>query len=106
MDCNKGEVNVYDSLFKDLDEETMDTITNYFGTESKKCRTENKKCKVKCKMIDVQVQKGSKDCGVFVIAFLTSLAYNQDPGQIVYNQDQLRCHLCDCFTKGKLVPFP
>ena len=58
MDCNKGEVNVYDSLFKELDEETVDTITNnYFGTENKKFRT------------DVQVQKGSKDCGVFAIAF-------------------------------------
>ena len=99
MDCNKGEFNVYDSLFIELDEETVDTITNYFGTE-------NKKCKVKYKMIDVQVQKGSKGCGVFAIAFLTSLAYNQDPGQIVYNQEQLHCHLCDCFTKGKLIPYP
>ena len=57
-------------------------------------------------MIDVQIQKGSKDCGAFTIAFLTSLAYNQDPGRIVYHQDQLRFHLCDCFTKGKITPFP
>ena len=56
MDCNRGEVNVYDSLFKELDKETVDMITNYFGTENKQCRTGNSRCKVKCKMIDVQVQ--------------------------------------------------
>ena len=36
MNCNKEVVNVYDSLFKVLDDETMDVIKNYFGTESKK----------------------------------------------------------------------
>ena len=100
MNCNKGMVNVYDSLFKVLDEETVDTINNYFMIESKK------KHKVKCNMMDVQIQKGSKDYGVFSIAFLTSLVYNEDPSQIVYYQDQMRLHLLDCFTKGRLVPFP
>ena len=40
-------------------------------------------------MQEVQKQKGTKDCGVFVIAFLTSLAYNQDPadGPIQFNQE-------------------
>ena len=90
---------MYDSFFKELDEETVDTINNYFGTE-------NSRCKVKCKMIDVKVQKKSKDCAAFAIAFLTSLAYDLGQNLIVYNQDQLRCHLCDCVTKGKLVPFP
>ena len=94
---SKGVVNVYDSLFKVLDDETLDVINNYFGTESKKRQ------KVKCNMVDVQIQEGPKDCG---LAFLTSLVYNEDPSQTVYRQDQMRCHLCDCFTKGRLVPFP
>ena len=55
MNCNKGAVNVYDSLFKVLDDETMDVINNYFGTESKKRQ------KVKCNMVDVQTQEGPKD---------------------------------------------
>ena len=100
INCNKGVVNVYDSLFKELDDETVDIINNYFGIESKKRQ------KVKYNMVDVQTQEGPKDCGLFAIAFLTSLEYNQDPSQIVYHQDQMRCHLCDCFTKGRLVPLP
>lgn len=36
MNCNKGIVNEYDSLFKVLDDETMDVINNHLGTESKK----------------------------------------------------------------------
>ena len=73
MNCNKEVVNVYDSLFKVLDDETMDVIKNYFGTESKKRQ------KVKCNMVDVQTQEGSKDRELFAIAFLTSLVYNEDP---------------------------
>ena len=61
--------------------------------------------KFKYRMQEVQKQIGTKDCGVFAIAFLTSLAYNQDPVEIQYCQDQLR-HLCDCLMRGKLVPFP
>ena len=91
---------MYDSLFKELDDETVDIINNYFGIEGKKRQ------KVKYNMVDVQTQEGPKDCQLFAIAFLTSLVYNQDPIQIVCHQDQMRCHLCDCFTKGRLVPFP
>ena len=59
-------------------------------------------------MVQVQTQKGTKDCGVFAVAFLTALAYNQNPadGPIQYCQDQLRSHLCNCFIRQKHVPFP
>ena len=101
MECKKGVVNVYDSLFTTLDEETLDTINNWFGEP-------NAKRKIQYKMVQVQTQKGTKDCGVFAVAFLTALAYNQDPadGPIEYCQDQLRSHLCHCFIRQKLVPFP
>ena len=99
MECKKGVVNVYDSLFTFLDDETLGIIKNYFGDQSTKR-------KVQSNMAKVQKQKGTKDCGVYAVAFLTSLAYHHDPAEIQYCQDQLRSHLCDCFTKGKLVPFP
>ena len=101
MECKKGVVNAYDSLFTFLDVETLNTINNYFGEQ-------NAKRRVQCKMVEIQTQKGTKDCGVFTVAFLTSLAYNQDPadGPIQYYQDRLRSHLYDCFIRGKLIPFP
>ena len=35
-------------------------------------------------IIPMQEQNGSKDCGVFSIAFMTSLAYEEDPSEIRY----------------------
>ena len=72
---------------------------NYFGDQSANC-------KIQCNMTKVQKQKGSTDCGVFAVAFHTSLTYHLDPTEVQYCQDQLRSHLCSCFIKGKLVPFP
>ena len=91
-DCTKGVVNIYNSLFTSLDEETLATVNSYFGEKGSKR-------KVQYRMQEVQKQIGTKNCGVFAIAFLTSLAYNQD-------QDQLRRHLCDYLMRGKLAPFP
>ena len=35
-------------------------------------------------------QEGSDDCGLYCLAFLCSLIYNEDPGCINYDQDRLR----------------
>jgi len=41
------------------------------------------------------------DCGLFVIAAMTSLAHN-DPSEIEYNQNcmRLECYYLTCFPKG------
>ena len=54
----------------------------------------------------VQKQNGSKDCGVFAIAMMTSIAYGEDPQNVTYDQDNLRVHLLDCFTRKNMVLFP
>lgn len=53
-----------------------------------------------------QQQKNSYDCGVFAIAFATSLAFDQDPCDIVYDTKCMRNHLLLCFEKEELSPFP
>ena len=57
-------------------------------------------------MMPMQEQNGSKDCGVFSIAFMTSLACEEDPSEIRYKQSDLRLHLLTCFEKGELLCFP
>ena len=37
-------------------------------------------------MMPMQEQEGSKDCGPFSIAIMTSLAYEDDPSEIRYKQ--------------------
>jgi len=94
--CPAGEVNVYDTIFNKLDYETRDTIKKMFSI--KNCNRIN--------IVPVQKQSGSKDCGVFAIAIMTSIAYGEDPQNITYDQDRLRAHLLDCFTSKSMRVFP
>ena len=52
------------------------------------------------------MQSGSSDCGLFPIAYATAVALGQDPGHFLFNQQQMRAHLHDCFLNGMLTPFP
>ena len=90
-----GPVEVYDSLnASKLSTETLKLIKQYHGSS----------CTVR--LMNIQQQKGSKDCGLFAIATATSLCYGDDPTMIVYCQDELRQHLLDCLTAEDLSPFP
>ncbi|KZS16142.1 Uncharacterized protein APZ42_018158 [Daphnia magna] len=53
-----------------------------------------------------QKQGNSFDCGVFAIAFATSLANGQDPSEIMYDPAKLRDHLRTCIDTELLSPFP
>ena len=92
----KSSVNIYDTLFARIDADTRTTIKWSFSLKSVEGLN----------MIDVQCQKGTKDCGLFVIAVLTSLLFGEDPGKVVYKQEKLRVHSMDCFTAGELSLFP
>ena len=94
--CKLGQVNIYDSMFNKLDTETRITVKQMFGL--KKADNIN--------MVAMQCQKGSKDCGLFAIAVMTSLGFGEDPSIVNYDQDNLRRHLIDCITKGELSSFP
>jgi len=62
---------------------------------------------MKCiNMVKVQKQEGSKDCGLFVKAMMTSLAYDEDPSVVTYDQSKLRSHLIECFVAQKFTIFP
>ena len=95
--CNNGEVELYDSLQQRPSVETQKVIARYL------------KCKLKSiliKVINVSLQKGSADCGLYAIAMMTSLANNEDPANVVYDQTALRIHLVECFENGCLSTFP
>ena len=66
--CPHNSVNIYDSLFNDLDAATYQIIKNMYGGDE---------CEVS--MRKVQVQAGVKDCGVFAIPFMTSIVHEEDP---------------------------
>ena len=61
--CNDGMVKIYDSVFRNIDDPTKQILYKYFP--------KNAKIKVVGK---AQKQVGEKDCGIFSLAFSTSLA--------------------------------
>lgn len=53
-----------------------------------------------------QLQKGAHDCGLFSIANAIEVCEGNDPAKQQYQQERMRKHLIDCFTKKHLLPFP
>ena len=43
--------------------------------------------RISLKFIDVQMQSGGRDCGLFAITFATALCLGKQPGQFSFNQE-------------------
>ena len=54
----------------------------------------------------VQVQRGSKDCGYFAVAFAVSLLLGDDPTTLTYHQKDMREHFIVCLEARLFTPFP
>jgi hypothetical protein len=91
----KGKVvHVYDSMYSSIDQVTATLIQTNFH-----CSMNN------IRLISCQKQVDVVDCGLFAIAFATSIAYRDDPTR-GYCQEKMRIHLLSCFQKYHLELFP
>jgi hypothetical protein len=101
MDENReanNAVEVYDSL-------SSGTITPSVATQfSSFCFSPTRSIRVEIKK--VQQQENGVDCGLYAIAFATTLAFGEDPTKVMYDPLQLRGHLISCFEDGKMRKFP
>jgi len=75
-------VKIYDSIFRNIDDLTKQILYKYFP----------KNAKIKA-VRKAQKQVGEKDCGIFVLAFATSLALGGDIEDATFHQDPMRLHL-------------
>ena len=71
VDCLKGIVKVYDSLFGSINQNTKSIIQNLFAVDDSQ---------LQIKLLKSQKQLGSTDCGLFSIANAAAIAFglNQD----------------------------
>ena len=92
IECQCGEVKVYDSLYDRVDDATKRKIEKTFAS------------KVKFVVPIVQKQQGYKDCGLFSIAFATHLAFGKT--HFEFQQDCMRQHLIKCIKKQHICVFP
>ena len=68
--CDKEEVNVYDSLYPSINDNTETIIACFLHTKA---------LNIKINIMNVAKQKGSTDCELYAIAILFSLAFGSDP---------------------------
>ena len=95
--CEAGEVKVYDSIFSSLDKESLRTIMNLFSSENNKPRV---------RLSPSQRQKGSNDCGIFSIAVAVAVTFGLNPSKLHFQQERMRVHLVNCFTRELFSLFP
>ena len=89
---------LYDSLAATkAREDVVDQVVDYSSCLEKK---------LIIKRMPVQQQQNGVDCGLFALAFATSLAFGEDPCKNTYDVKRLRPHLLECLKKQQLVPFP
>ena len=99
LNCAVNKVNYYDSIDSDLPATAEEIILKLFPEDS----AHNG---IKVNVIACPKQNGATDCGLYAIAFCTSLCHNIDPVTILYVQDEMRLHLVESIEKKKLEPFP
>ena len=58
------------------------------------------------KVKNVVKQTGGADCGLYAIAFCTSIVHKQNPCSVVYSQQEMRIHLKICLEQKMLSQFP
>ena len=62
--------------------------------------------KVSINIVNVQMQAGGSDCGLFAVAMATDLCRGVDPYNLHYHQEQMRPHLKTCFERLTITSFP
>ena len=95
--CQKGHIDVFDSLPSTISTRTKQQIAAICFSD---------KSSITVHISSVQRQYGGNDCGLFSLAFATSLCFGEEPSKTCYHQDQLRSHLLHCLEKRVMTPFP
>ena len=92
-----AEVYVYDSMYSSASSSLQMQIASLLHTEHSSIILNYR---------DVQRQRKGDDCGLFAIAFATSLIHGIKPEECVFDQAQMRSHLMQCIEDRCLTVFP
>ena len=109
-------VKIYDSLSDCLPQLAKAQITSLLYSKQDVIETHIMDMKLQVCIITVQnrlpimpsfqFQSGTYDCGLFSIAYATSMAFRVDPCCYIFDQSRMRRHLYQCFVKRRMVSFP
>ena len=98
LNCTKGRELVFsDSLNSTVSDETKSLLSKLIHTSDDHFAI---------RIANVIKQSGMNDCGLFVIAYITHLAFGKDPSCCVFEQSEMRSHLLASFEQKRITPFP
>ena len=92
--CIPGTVRLFDSLYHDII--SQDQVKDLVLAESFQ----------KLEYAPCQQQRNGSDCGVFAIAFVTSLVFGYNPQNLNFDITKMRPHLVACLQAGLISQFP
>lgn len=95
--CPPSTINVYDSMHLSLSPRLKKLVADLMQSPSEK---------IVIRYRDVQWQSGGSDCGLFALAFATSLCLGIDPVSVTFVQSEMRPHLLFCIEKQVMSMFP
>ena len=90
-------VRVYDSASKYITYRNKEEIVSLL------CSPERK---ITLHYMNVHIQMGGTDCGLFSLANATALCHGVDPTSCIYDQQQMRKHFWHCLTNRTMELFP
>ena len=98
IDCPpEANILLYDSLYTTINNQTKLLLAELVHST---------KSTFTVGLANVKKQSGSKDCGLFSVAFVTDIAFGTNPSFQIYKQAEMRQHLLKCFEQKKMEPFP
>ena len=95
--CEPNCVNVYDSAYSTIHEDTQSQICSFVRPNSDT---------LTINMPNFQRQPNGRDCGIFAIAVATELANGRDPSFCYWDVARMRPHLIESLEGGRIEPFP
>lgn len=94
--CPPGTVKLFDSLYHDLiSQEVEDQVKDLLADSFQKLE-----------FAPCQQQRNGSDCGVFAIAFATSIVFGSAPQNMTFDIAKMRPHLVACLRAGVMSQFP
>ena len=95
--CEKGVVNVYDSLYSSVLDSTTHLIASMVSSSASK---------LVVRMMDVERQSNGSDCGVLAVAYIFDICSGFDPCMVKFNHKLIRQHLVTCLENCQFSRFP
>ena len=87
--CDKGVVNVYDSLYQSVSKSTLKLIASLVFRPASQ---------LVVRMMDVEKQCNGSDCGVLAVSFVYDICSGNNPCKVKFDNGSIKQHLASCLA--------